>query len=104
MQWNGAPRLGFRAMPQIYIKMSNNIIISPVNNDIRIIATAVKLKNTLVNMGFSRKSFLSSAVDYFPKYQGHENAGRLVSWWLYRVHDQQINKDMEQLIQFLRDE
>ena len=85
--------------------MENAIVITPETQEIGLIAKALHLKNELLSLGFSnRTAFIEIVCGKLPKYSTPQGIKDLNHWWAIRKKDEQINRDLEQVIQSLRHE
>lgn len=83
--------------------MEKSIIINPVNDEIQVMATAVKLRNDFASMGFqTRGAFINTVQDYMPKYKEYKLAIALERWWASREKNEEINNDLDVIINKLR--
>nr|WP_299385546.1 hypothetical protein [Allomuricauda sp.] len=85
--------------------MKKEITIRPENNDISLLATALKHKNSFLIRGFKTLSAFSSIMKFhMPKYASESELKKLDAWWRMRLKDQQINADTEYVLEQLKHE
>ena len=82
-----------------------NITIAPANDEIRLLAKMVQVKNEFINMGFSeRKPFINLVQETNDKYIGYQQAVLLERWWVLRSRDECLTEDLELIIENLKNE
>jgi len=81
----------------------NLIEIYPVDDEMNLLATAVKLLNEFKIMGFVRRQgFVELVMDCKPEYQTFENMQKLNNFWAGRVKDKNLNDDLQTVIDKLK--
>jgi hypothetical protein len=83
--------------------MNKKITFDPVNTDISLLGTALRLKNSFMQLGFETSSAFSSIVQHYkPEYR--LNLKKLEQWWLIRLKDHKVNQDVEMVLEKLKNE
>lgn len=79
------------------------VCINPANDDMKLMAETLKLRNDFINLGFStRASFINIVKEYNEKYKDYHNAVNLERWWVFRYKDASLNADLDIIINKLR--
>ncbi len=85
--------------------MKKQVIISSKNPEIMVAANALRLRNSILDMGFKTRSVVVDLiVEHYPKYATSKGINRLQNWWNGRVNDKTINNDIEMVINKLKHE
>ncbi|MCO6149092.1 hypothetical protein [Flavobacterium sp. NRK1] len=85
--------------------MKNNICISPVDNEMASWGKAVWLLNEYRGLGFkTRQSFIRIISEKLPKYNDVDSWNQLGNFWLGRVKDDSVNRDVETVLEQLKSE
>ncbi len=81
-----------------------NILIRPFADDIAESAHQLRMKNEFMKLGFSRAGFIAIVQEYKSKYLEYSTAKRLERWWDFRCRSLEINKDIEVILNKLKNE
>jgi hypothetical protein len=81
------------------------ICIETKNEGIALIAEALKIKNTFMLLGFDRRnSFREVVQDHCPKYKDYHFAEKLNVFWSVRCIDQDLNNELLNVLEQLKNE
>ncbi|AGO49148.1 hypothetical protein Phi39:1_gp33 [Cellulophaga phage phi39:1] len=81
------------------------IIITPANNDIKIQVEAISIKSDFISLGFkTRSSFVSVVQVMNKKYKTKKNGELLQKFWNIRKCTAVLNRDLELIIENLKNE
>lgn len=85
--------------------MEKEITINPHTKDMSVLATAVKLKNDFLVLGFKTPvSFIEIVQEYLPEYKEYHKAKKLHNWWFQRSKSEELNKKIDLVINKLKTE
>jgi len=83
--------------------MKKQVIIASKSDEIMTAATALKLKNQFLEMGFSvRSTVIDLILQHYDKYSNSKGVVRLQNWWNGRVIDDSVNSDIEMVLNKLK--
>ena len=81
----------------------NLIEILPVDEEMKLLATAVKLLNDFKRLGFvKRAAFLETVMDIDHEYKSFDNIQKLNNFWAGRVKDKFLNDDLQLVLDKLK--
>lgn len=82
--------------------MKSTIIIEPETDEIRLMAISVDIKNKFAKKGcITRSAFISTVQEHNSRYMDYKMVGRLETWWLGRIRDQELNNDLLTILNLL---
>lgn len=85
--------------------MKNTICITSEDPAITLLATAVRIRNEFLQKGFSDRSvFLKVVCDQLPEYKEYDEMKKLTQFWLMRLKNEQVNRDLELVLDNLKAE
>ena len=81
----------------------NLIQIKPVDSEMELLGTAVKILNEFKLMGFTKRdAFVELVLEMDPHYKTFKNMQKLNNFWAGRVKDEFLNSDLEKIIERLK--
>lgn len=85
--------------------MENTVSIEPASDEIKTIANAVRIKNEFLRKGISKRvAFKNFVVEILPEFSTPDKIALLDGFWLLRVKDDKINRDLEIVLEQLKSE
>lgn len=85
--------------------MEKSIVIAPESDKIAEMATALKIKNSFLQLGFKSKgAFFEIVQEHLPEFKDYAKSNELHNWWLLRGKPGELNKKLENVINTLRHE
>lgn len=83
--------------------MENIIQITPVNEEMALLANAVRILNNYKALGFvKREGFVELIMDADHSYHTPQGMKKLDNFWAGRVKDADLNKDLEKIYDGLK--
>jgi hypothetical protein len=81
----------------------NLIQFKPVDSEMELLGTAVKILNEFKLMGFTKRdAFVELVLEMDPHYKTFKNMQKLNNFWAGRVKDKFLNSDLEKIIERLK--
>lgn len=85
-----------------YKDMKSTITIEPATEEIRLMALSVDIKNKFAQKGcLTRSEFISTVQNHNSRYLDYKMVGRLETWWLGRIRDQELNNDLQIILNLI---
>lgn len=82
----------------------DTIEITPIDNEVRLMAESVNIVNEFKKRGFSRSAFVNIVTSELAKYLTIAGMNKLSAYWYGRVRDEALNNDLQQLLETLNHE
>ena len=83
--------------------MKKSIVISPVDNEMELLANAVRILNSYKVAGFvKRESFVELVMGEDTSYHNLSGMQKLNNFWAGRVKDQDLNNDLQRILEKLK--
>lgn len=83
--------------------MENIVLITPVNEEMALLANAVRILNDYKALGFvKREAFVELIMDTDTSYHTPKGMQKLNNFWSGRVKDAELNKDLEKIYDGLK--
>lgn len=86
-------------------KNTKSICINPVDEDMRLIVDSLNILNEFKRLGFvTRGGFVGVVQMNLEEFKDYANLTRLFQFWAGRLKDQQLNDQLNQLLNALKNE
>jgi hypothetical protein len=83
--------------------MKNTISITPVDEEMAVLANAVSILNDYKVLGFTkREAFVEAIMDEDKSYHTFQGMQKLNNFWAGRVKDAQLNNDLVKILENLK--
>lgn len=87
------------------VKVFKKICITPIDEDVRLMAESAKIINEFKRRGFiTRSSFVGLVTDNISEYLTIKNMNKLNTYWAGRVRDGEMNTKLLDLLKQLENE
>lgn len=84
--------------------MNNSISISPVDDDIALMANSLKILNQFKINGFTKRdAFVEMVMDEDKSYHTLDGMKKLNNFWAGRVKDAELNADLQRILDNLKE-
>lgn len=81
------------------------VIIIPIDERVRLMATSVKIINDFKTRGFrSRLAFVTIVQDYLHEFKDYHKCKILETFWVARLQDDSLNNKLEYVLKELKNE
>lgn len=81
----------------------NTINIIPVDEEMKVLATAVKILNDYKTIGFvNRSAFVELIMDEDKSYHSFQAMQKLNNFWAGRVKDEELNADLIRIFENMK--
>lgn len=82
-----------------------SICFTPVDNEMQTLGKAIKILNDFKALGFTKREvFVEVVLEIDPHYKEFGRIQKLMNFWSARVKDENMNKDLENVIAKLKSE
>jgi len=89
---------------QINQPMMNEIVITPVDDEMALLANSVKILNEYKKLGFTkREAFLEVVMGEDTSYHNLSGMNKLNNFWAMRVKDSILNSDLLKILENLKE-
>jgi hypothetical protein len=84
--------------------MVNDIVITPVDDEMALLANSVKILNEYKKLGFTkREAFLEVVMGEDTSYHNLSGMNKLNNFWAMRVKDSILNSDLLKILENLKE-
>lgn len=84
--------------------MNNSICISPVDDEMALLANSLKILNAFKRLGFvKREAFVELVMDEDTSYHTLAGMQKLNNFWALRVKDAELNADLQRILDNLKE-
>lgn len=84
--------------------MNNSVCISPVDDEMALLANSLKILNTFKGLGFTkREAFVELVMDEDKSYHTLAGMQKLNNFWAMRVKDAELNADLQRILDNLKE-
>lgn len=86
------------------LSMVNDIVITPVDDEMALLANSVKILNEYKKLGFTkREAFLEVVMGEDTSYHNLSGMNKLNNFWAMRVKDSILNSDLLKILENLKE-